>query len=285
MLCFPPAQLGIHVLIDLHTPPGGRDDASVCRLFQDRKYQDHFLKVWDRITRRYVGKATIWGYDLVNEPVEDIVADGLRDWHALALETARRVRAIDKDHAIIVEPAPWGSLAGLDHFEPLDVPGVVYSAHMYEPHPFTHQGVYGQATGVTYPGSIAGREWNKEQIRRTFGPAIRYQQDYHVPIYIGEFSAIRWAPGAAAYLRDVIEVMEENQWDWAYHAFREWDGWSVEHGPDRDDHHRATTPTDRELLLRSHFAKNVAPISGTTGEHSHPPVSSRPADRSLIGTV
>ncbi len=257
------AKLGIHVLIDLHTPPGGRDDASVCRLFQDRKYQDHFLAVWDRIARRYVGKAAIWGYDLVNEPVEGVVPDGLSDWHALALETARRVRAIDKDHSIIVEPAPWGSLAGLDHFEPLDVPGVIYSAHMYEPHQFTHQGVLYQATGVTYPGTIAGLAWNKEQIRRTFGPAIRYQQDYHVPIYIGEFSAIRWAPGAAAYLRDVIEVMEENQWDWAYHAFREWDGWSVEHGPDRDVHHRAATPTDRESLLRSNFAKNVPAISGT----------------------
>jgi len=81
------------------------------------------------------------------------------------------------------------------------------------------------AMGVTYPGKIGGHEWNKEQIRRALAPAMRYQNDYHVPIYIGEFSAIRWAPGAAAYLRDLIEVMEENQWDWAYHAFREWDGW------------------------------------------------------------
>ena len=256
------AKLGIHVLIDLHTPPGGRDDAAVCRIFQDRNYQSHFLTVWDRIARRYVNKATVWGFDLVNEPVEGVVPDGVNDWHALALVTARRVRAIDKDHAIIVEPAPWGSLAGLDNFEPLDVPGVIYSAHMYEPHAFTHQGVHDQTSRVTYPGRIAGREWNKEQVRHAFGPAIRYQDDYHVPIYIGEFSAIRWAPGAAAYLRDVIEVMEENHWDWAYHAFREWDGWSVEHGPDRDDHHRATSSTDREQLLRHFFAKNVTPSTG-----------------------
>ncbi len=103
------AKLGIHVLIDLHTPPGGRDEASVCRMFQDRKYQDHFLVVWDRIARRYVGKAAVWGYDLVNEPVEGVVPNGLKDWNALALEAARRVRAIDKDHAIIVEPAPWAA--------------------------------------------------------------------------------------------------------------------------------------------------------------------------------
>ena len=96
-------------------------------------------------------------------------------------------------------------------------------------------------------------------------------------------SSARFAghPGAAAYLRDVIEVMEENQWDWAYHAFREWDGWSVEHGPDRDDHHRATTPTDRELLLRSHFARNVAPISGTTGTFT--PAGELPGGSPLMG--
>jgi hypothetical protein len=79
-----------------------------------------------------------------------------------------------------------------------------------------------------------------------------------VHIYLGEFSAIRWAPGDSAhqYLRDCIDIFEEYGWDWAYHAFREWDGWSVEHGPDRNNRTRMATPTDREQLLRSWFAEN-----------------------------
>ena len=52
------------------------------------------------------------------------------------------------------------------------------------------------------------------------------------------------------YLRDCIELFEENGWDWAYHAFREWNGWSVEHGPDKQDNSRSKSPTDREQLLR-----------------------------------
>ena len=144
-------------------------------------------------------------------------------------------------------------------FEPIDAERVVYSVHMYQPHQFTHQGVYDAPVGITYPGEIGGRHWDKEAIRKALRPAIDYQRDYGVEIYIGEFSAIRWAPGSSAhdYLRDVIEVMEENGWDWAYHAFREWDGWSVEHGPDRKDRRRSSTPTDREQLLRSWFAKNL----------------------------
>ena len=76
-----------------------------------------------------------------------------------------------------------------------------------------------------------------------------------------EISAIRWAPdgGAERWLRDVIEIMEEHGWDWAYHAFREWDGWSVEHGPDRNDQQPTTSPTDRKRLLLDWFAKNAKP--------------------------
>ena len=55
----------------------------------------------------------------------------------------------------------------------------------------------------------------------------------------------------------MIDIFEENGWDWAYHAFREWDGWSVEHGPDPNDRSRSKTPTDREQLLRSWFEKNA----------------------------
>lgn len=35
--------------------------------------------------------------------------------------------------------------------------------------------------------------------------------------------------GADRYLADVIDLFEEYGWDWSYHAFREWAGWSVEH--------------------------------------------------------
>ena len=45
----------------------------------------------------------------------------------------------------------------------------------------------------------------------------------------GEFSVINWAKGGDRYLADMIELFEEYGWDWAYHAFREWDAWSIEH--------------------------------------------------------
>lgn len=35
--------------------------------------------------------------------------------------------------------------------------------------------------------------------------------------------------GAERNLADLISIFNEYGWDWTYHAFREWPGWSVEH--------------------------------------------------------
>ena len=48
-------------------------------------------------------------------------------------------------------------------------------------------------------------------------------------MFVGEFSAIAWAPNAEGYIRDCISIFEELGWDWTYHAYREFLGWSVEH--------------------------------------------------------
>ncbi|NLF68959.1 MAG: glycoside hydrolase family 5 protein [Candidatus Anammoximicrobium sp.] len=260
-------RYGIYVVVDLHSPPGGKSTVSGYvgsddRLFTNRAVQDKFVELWRGIARRYKDVAPIWGFDLANEPVEEFVEEGCDDWHALAERTARAIREIDPQRTIILEAPPWGGPDSLADFTPIAVPNVVYSAHMYVPGQFTHQGVHQRdQPPVTYPGEIGGKSWDKAALQAALQPVIDFQKNYNVHIYIGEFSAIRWAPGDSAcrYLRDVIEICEEHGWDWSYHAFREWSGWSVEHGPDRNDTQPAAQPTDRQRLLREWFAKNQKP--------------------------
>jgi len=259
-------QYGLYVLIDLHSPPGGKATVSGyvgsdAGLFADRKAQDKFVEVWQRLARRYLNVPMIWGYDIANEPVEDRVEEDCDDWPALAERTARAIRAIDPRRAIIIEPAQWGGPSGLKDFVPLPVSNIVYSVHMYLPGEFTHQGVHKKGPPVAYPGEIAGKLWDKTRLEAALQPVIDFQQRYNVQIYIGEFSAIRWAPDNSAYryLRDVIEIFEKYQWDWSYHAFREWQGWSVEHSEDPKDTARTAQPNDRQKLLREWFAKNQKP--------------------------
>ncbi|MEX2607238.1 MAG: hypothetical protein WD708_07820 [Kiritimatiellia bacterium] len=51
-------------------------------------------------------------------------------------------------------------------------------------------------------------------------------------------------------------MFEEYEWDWAYHAFREWQGWSVEHGTDKSNEGMLSEPGPRMKLLMNEFQKN-----------------------------
>ena len=258
-------QYGIRVTLDLHEPPGGRLSQSEMRMFHEKQFQDAFIATWQKLARKYKDTKTIWSYDIVNEPVEGKMPKnkGLLNWQELALKTSKEIRKIDPDKAIVIEPAPWGNPSSLGRFKPFDpkeVSNVVYSVHMYLPHSFTHQGVHDDSPiGLVYPGKMPdGKYWDKNQLRKSLQVVRDFANDYGVAIYIGEFSSIRWAPENSSYryLKDCIEIFEEEGWDWAYHAFRESDGWSVEHSTNHNDRRRTSEPTDRELLLRSWFEMN-----------------------------
>ena len=74
---------------------------------------------------------------------------------------------------------------------------------------------------LAYPGNINGVWIDKNALNKALNPIIEFQKKYGAKIYCGEFSVIRWAPGAEFWLRDVLELLEKNQWNWTYHAYRE----------------------------------------------------------------
>jgi endoglucanase len=259
-------QDGVYVVLDLHSPPGGKATSggyvgSDDRFFTDPICQAKFVDLWQRIAQRYKHAKPIWGYDLANEPVEDVVAANCDHWPELAERAAKAIRSVDPNRAIIVEPAAWGGPEGFRTLKPLRVSNVVYSVHMYIPHAFTHQGVNQNGPEYRYPGVIGEKLWDKARLEAALQPVVEFQQKYHTHIYVGEFSAIRWAPdnSACRYLKDLIDIFEAHGWDWTYHAYREWNGWSVEHGPDRQNNARSSAPTDRQQLLCDWFARNQKP--------------------------
>lgn len=253
-------RYGLKVILDLHTPPGGRYPNHGLAIFNEAIYQDHWVATWETLARRYRGHPAIWGYDLINEPGPwEPVAAGGTDYLAAQERVARAIRAIDPEVPIFIEAADGDSARGFRDLEPIDLPNLIYEVHLYEPHTFTHQGVSGAWVPVAYPGEIGGQRWDQEQLRRVLQPVRDFQLAYNVHIYVGEFSAIRWAPGAAQYLRDSIELFEEYGWDWTYHAYREWEGWNVDYGSDPQDHRPTRDATDRKQLLLGWFEKNVSP--------------------------
>lgn len=258
-------KYAVRAVLDLHSPPGGQAFSAGYvtargRIFSQPAAQAKFVEVWQRIASRYMGRRVIWGFDLVNEPDDSMVAEDCLDWNTLADKTARAIRVIDPERTLIIEPNQWGCAQGFSGFEPLDLPGIVYSFHFYQPMKFTHQGIHGNPAGVTYPGRIGDESWDRDALERAMRPAIEFARKYQLHMYVGEFSAIRTAPGdsAARYLADVIDIFERHGFDWSYHAYREWQGWSLEHAGPLDKPIPSQTPTDRQKVVTGWFARNTA---------------------------
>ncbi len=231
-------------------------------------------KVWQGIAQRLLSyRDVIWGYDLFNEPLDwTQMPNPPKQWREIAKSVIRDIRTVDQQTWIIYECGPGGLCWGFAGLKPLPDTRIIYSGHFYEPHEFTHQGVFDlrgtdlaeikAKTGVRYPGTVNGIYWCKDQIRSGLTPVREFQLKYRVPILIGEFSVIRWAPkeDAAAYLGDVIEICEEYQWSWIYHGFREWHGWSAEHDETFAVHDAKVAPvnyeTERAKVIKRGLARN-----------------------------
>jgi hypothetical protein len=254
-------QNGISVIVDLHTPPHGLSDQTSGRqvhaLFRSQPDEDYFKEIWTTLAQHYKGNPTIWAFDILNEPCTggQIYVE---KWQKLSASVAQSIAGIDSARQIIIE-CPYGSPDKFNQLAKIPLPNVIYSFHMYAPGDFTHQGLFGRPLGVRYPGTISRRVWNARTIAAWLQRVVDFQKKYRVKIFVGEFSAVCYAPGDSArrYLGDAIRFFEKQGWDWTYHAFREYSGWSVEHvGTNPNDIHASPSPTDRQQLLESWFRKN-----------------------------
>lgn len=270
-------KYSIRIVVDLHVPPGGRDRGEM-NMFHNPLWADHFVACWRRIAARFRSRPEIFGFDLINEPSQSKPSPPGLDYWNLQRRAAEAVRTIDSDTPIIVAANQWDSAPAFEYLSPLALNNVIYQVHMYQPFDFTHQGVHATDAGYTkFPYPNAEKGWNRDYIRRCLAPVAEFQKRHNARIYVGEFGAIAWADGADRYIADCISVFEEFGWDWTYHAFREWPGWSVEHQADSWRKFSPSSDNPRRRALLSGLARSrrrpVAAIS-----IRHPPLfAERPA--------
>ena len=240
------AARGMKICIDLHATPGGCDASGGQALFRDERYARAFVDTWRRIAARFRGHPAIYGYDLMNEPLQNGRAKF--DYWTIQRLAAEAVREIDPVTPIIVEANHWALPDAFAYLSPLQMDNVIYQVHFYDPHDFTHQGVGGRPIGPKWPDPE--KNWTRDRLREILRPVREFEARHHAKIYVGEFSAAAGAEGAETYLRDCMALFNEYGWDWTYHAFREWDWWSVEHeGPDPKHMAPATDDTPRKRAL------------------------------------
>ena len=257
-------ECGIQVIVDMHVVPGGRfgsaakengEDPSHFRMMQDPECRDAFLDIWRKTAARLKGNPQVYAFDLCNEPIQH--GDVRWSFWQLQYDAAKAIREVDPEVPIMAES---NHMADPIFFEmtPMPLKNIIYSVHMYAPGPYTHQGVNDDSYVKTFPSKrfdYRDAGWDRARLRKAVDAVRQFQQKYGAKIQVGEFSAAVWAPGAAAYLDDVASIFEEYGWDWSYHAFREWEGWSLEHEGTPTDL-QYVGDTDRKQALLKYFLKN-----------------------------
>ncbi len=274
-------KYGVKLVVDMHDSPGGRDrehDSQVC-MYYDADYAGKFVSAWAWIAKRLARYSdVIYGYDLFNEPNESQPPLKDCDYRTLQIRAGREIRAVDPKTPIIIAAKNWDLPGGFRNLEPVPLDNVIYQVHIYSPHEFTHQGL-GNGNWTRYPGADpkTGLVYNRNLLRRTIQPVLDFQQKHGAKIYVGEFSAIGYADGAAEYIADVISLVEEQGWDWTYHAWREWAGWSVEHEcTDRAKMaFRPAAETDRMRVLKAGLAGKLASPRDLHDIFTAPPASAK----------
>lgn len=258
-------KYGIQIVVDLHAAPGARDEHKDLYMCHDAKYADAFIATWRKIATRFRGRPEIYGFDLINEPQQVTPALPGCDYWSIQSRAAEAIRAIDPETPVIIESNCYDGPGTFSYLRPLALTNIIYQVHMYVPMEFTHQGVFDKNAARThYPD--AARGWNIDFIRRTMKPVIDFQKRHDAKVYVGEFSAIVWGEGAGDYIRDCIDVFEENHWDWTFHAFREWSGWSVEYEAAEPWKQKPSQDNPRKRALLDGFRRGTArtkdPIRG-----------------------
>lgn len=277
-------EVGIYVVIHFRTGPG-RNEAAIhlangarfdVRI--DQAAHDAWVDIWCFTAERYRDTPVVIGYDLMVEPLANLQIDPdgelapaevlaeakgtLLDWNALAAEITTAIREVDVDTPIIVSSLTWADSAWFDALEPTDDSRTVYSLHNYNPDVYTNQEL-GEIK-IIYPDVVEDygetitfdRAWQEENLR----PVVEFALQHSVPIYVGEFGAFRWVPGAVAFLTDQTELFEQCGWNYAVYVWRgdevDFDGFNLEYGTDPEN---LVAGSENPLLglFRARWAQNV----------------------------
>jgi endoglucanase len=226
------------VIIDIH--PETRYKAT---LRQGSDGVERFGMLWRSLAKHFANTdPNLVFFEIMNEPEQD---DPYR-WQGVQSFVAGQIRQIAPQHTIIATAARWDGLEDLLRLQPLGISNVIYTFHDYEPFAFTHQGAtwtditVQSLRGVPYPSSpeavvgnleqeptLAGKffveqyglgRWDAQRVDATLKFADMWSQQYHVPVYCGEFGVhipVADPKMRAQWLHDMRVSLEHYKIGWA----------------------------------------------------------------------
>jgi endoglucanase len=265
-------QHGLYVILDLHAAPLWQSEGWHCDnphgvslFWKHAQSRDWVRGLWELIAEHYRDEPAVAGYNLLNEPNTPdmaILNQAYRDWTAA-------IRKIDTKHIIFLEGNDYArAFAGLD--EPFD-DNTVYSSHNYMD--ATHK-------AETYPGPVAGVQWDKAFVESKFLESNRWLLDRPIPSWIGEFGALYdggiTSPTAAdrarlAALADQLEVFHRHHQHWTIWTYKDVDVMGLVAPPADCEYLKRIAPmrkTKADLGIDAWTARGRSPLAKELAAHT-----------------
>ncbi|MHB9293958.1 glycoside hydrolase family 5 protein [Hollandina sp. SP2] len=232
------------------------------RIWEQYQYQEAAIRFWVDLAEELKSYDCIVAYDIINEPCPELrtgleeqtkVGDAERfpRWYAQYKDTPhdlydfyhriiQSIRQVDRDTPIMVESGFYAQPPSYCEFpDKFSDDAILYSVHVYEPYAFTSNGNFRNGAKYAYPSTIPFGDgmvlWNKNTMLAYFEPFEHWIKIHTIPlnrIVVSEFGCMRRNPGAEHYLSDMVSILEDKKYHWAFYAFREdgWDGYDYEIG-------------------------------------------------------
>lgn len=254
----------IYVVLNFRSGPGRNEEAihlldgAIFEIWQNRQAQEAWIEMWRFTAERYKDSPAVIGYNLLTEPHPNVLVDPdgeidpkevyqdiegtLMDWNLLAAEITSAIREVDSETPIVIDSLNWADAGWFSVLEPTGDSKTIYSPHIYDPDIYTMQEA--DLIEISYPDVVYYEgeriEFNRSWLANILDPVEEFSREHDVPIFVGEFGALRWISESDKYQSDLMELFENYGWSYAYYVWRGdeqyFDGFNMELGTNPDNH-------------------------------------------------
>ncbi len=207
----------IHVNLNLHRIPGYcvNPPSEPLNLWKDEKALDAAAFHWQQFAKRYKNiSSKKLSFDLINEPANVDEENYVR----VVTRIVEAIRAEDPNRLIIIDGLQWGTkpVVGAKNLN------VGQSTRGYGPMQISHYKASWVKTDLssapTWPLNPGkADEWNKERLKRDIFEPWKRLMNEGVGVHVGEWGSYQYTPHdvALAWMKDNLEIWEENGWGWS----------------------------------------------------------------------
>ncbi|MDG5816390.1 glycoside hydrolase family 5 protein [Chitinispirillales bacterium ANBcel5] len=210
------SERGMWVIPDMHNYARRVMDDQIHIIGSQELSVRAFADFWRRFAEHYRDEASIWGYDLCNEP-HDM---GQYSWFDAAQAAIDAIREVDTATAVIVSGDDWSSaqrwLSASAHLGDLIDPydNIIFQAHQYFDRDAS--GRYQHS----YDDENASPETGVERVK----PFVQWLQENNFRGFVGEYGIPDDDPRWLVTLENFLAYLEENGVSGTYWAGGPWWG-------------------------------------------------------------